>query len=157
MRIINKLLIFVVIGAMTSTAYGFETKTFIGLDSVAMETTVKYSNGSETYEFTGTRLRYGLEIDTGGSFGLEFISGVSDEVIDPFGDLFRLEIEDTIGIYLTAGKPFYFRVAWSFWNTKYTDVTSGVTDEDKVNSLEYGLGINYSLASNVTIYADYAV
>ena len=78
MRIINKLIIYLVLAAMTSTAYGFEAKTFIGLDSVAMETIVKYSNGS-------------------------------------------------------------------------------VTDEDKVNSLEYGLGINFSLTSNLTIYADYAV
>ena len=134
-----------------------EIKTFIGVDAVKIETTLSYLNGIEKYDFEGVRLKYGIENSQGGSAGIELISGDSDEKIDPFGSLFRLETGETFGLYATLGKPVYLRVGWSIWQTEYTDVAFNQTARETVNSLEIGLGINLLLGRNLTLYADWAV
>ena len=81
----------------------YEMVRFIGADVVQTETLITYANGDETYEFTGTRIRLGLEHRDGGSAGIEMISGDSDDIIDPFGNPFRLETDISIGFYEGGG------------------------------------------------------
>ena len=157
MRFNRILKILTILGALISTPVNAEIKTFIGADAVVIETTLTYSNGVEKYDLEGVRLRYGIENDAGGSAGIELISGDSDEKIDPFGNLFRLETGETFGVYATLGKPVYLRVGWSIWQTEYTDVALNATNRETVNSLEIGLGFNLLLGGNLTLYADWSV
>ena len=157
MRLNINLFILLTIVTLTSPSLSADIKTFIGVDAVEIETELTYANGAETYDLTGTRVRFGIENSQGGSAGMELISGSSDETLDPFGSLFRLETGETFGLYATLGKPVYLRVGWSIWETEYTDVALGLTDRDTVNALEIGLGFNLLLGRNLTLYADWAV
>lgn len=134
-----------------------ETNAFFGVDTVDTETVITYANGDETYNFTNLRVRYGFEDDAGGSAGIELISGDSDDIIDPFGSPFELKTSVGIGFYATLGKPVYLRVGWSTWDTEYTDLTSDVTDTERVRSFEIGFGVNLLLNRNFTFYGDYSI
>ena len=157
MRLNKKLLFLITMMALVSSPVSAEIKTFIGIDAVEIETELKYLQGTETYDLEGVRLRYGIENSQGGSAGIELISGDSDETLDPFGSLFRLETGETFGLYATLGKPVYLRVGWSMWQTEYTDVALDQTNRETVNSLEIGLGFNLLIGRNLTLYADWAV
>jgi len=157
MRLNINLIALLAIAALTSPSLSAEIKTFIGVDALEIETVLTSADGPETYDFTGTRLRYGIENSQGGSAGMELISGDSDETLDPFGRLFRLETGETFGLYATLGKPVYLRVGWSIWQTEYTDVALGLVNKETVNALEIGLGFNLLLGRNLTLYADWAV
>ena len=150
-------LITVITLALVPPSASADIKTFIGVDAVKIETTLTYLNGVENFDFEGVRLRYGIENSAGGTAGIELISGDSDEKIDPFGDLFKLETGETFGLYATLGKPVYLRVGWSIWQTEYSEVASNVIDKETVNSLEIGLGFNLLIGRNLTLYADWAV
>ena len=157
MRLNIKLIVLLAVAALTSPSLSAETKTFIGIDAVEIETILTYANGAEVYDLVGTRLRFGIENSQGGSAGVEFISGGSDETLDPFGSLFRLETSETFGLYATLGKPVYIRVGWSIWETEYTDVAIGLVNKETVNSLEIGIGFNLLLGRHLTLYVDWAV
>ncbi len=157
MRLNFKLIVLLAVAALTSPSLSADIKTFIGIDAVEIETTLTYANGFEVYDLVGTRLRFGIENSQGGSAGIEFISGDSDETLDLFGSLFRLETDVTFGLYATLGKPVYIRVGWSIWETEYTDVALGLVNKETVSSLEIGLGFNLLLGRNLTLYVDWAV
>ena len=169
MRIIFKLIALIVMGVMVFPVYGeryqsarnrdraTEYRTVVGVDAIVRETEIIYLNGSETYKYSGFRLRYGIESSEGASMGIEYIPGGSDEQIDPFGALFRLETGDTLGVYFTIGKPFHFRLGWSIWESTYTRVSTGESVSDTLSALELGLGLNASIGSNFSVFADYSV
>lgn len=158
MRLNINLIALLAVAALTSPSLSAEIKTFIGVDAVEIETVLTAANGPRSYDFTGTRVRFGIENSQGGSAGMELISGDSDETFDiPSSTLFRLETGPTFGLYATLGKPVYLRVGWSIWQTEYTDVALGLTNKETVNSLEIGLGLNLLLGRNLTLYADWAV
>jgi hypothetical protein len=157
MRLNKNLLFLITVMVLVSSPVGAEIKTFIGIDAVKIETTLTYLNGQEKYDLEGVRLRYGIENSRGGSAGIELISGDSDEKLDPFGDLFKLETGETFGLYATLGKPVYLRVGWSIWQTEYSNVALNVVDRETVNSLEIGLGFNLLVGRNLTLYADWSV
>ena len=136
---------------------GYEYKTFFGVDVIDLETDLDYDNGSETYEYTGVRLRYGIESAEGASAGIEFIPVLSDDTIDPFGDEFELEIGPSLGAYFTVGKPIYFRLGLSVADTEYTAVEADVSDDDLLTAIDYGLGFNYSPSPQMTIYGEYSI
>jgi len=153
----KKLVVLLTIGVLASPSLRAEIKTFVGIDAVQTETVLTYANGDETYDFTGVRLRYGIENSDGGSAGFEIITGDSDDITDPFGNPFRLETGESFGVYATLGKPVYVRVGWSIWETEYTDLTTDITDKESVDSLEIGVGVNLLLGRNLTVYAEYAL
>ena len=157
MRLNKNLFFLLTVLALVSSPVSAEIKTFIGIDAVQIETKLTYADGREKYDLEGIRLRYGIENDAGGSAGIELISGDSDETIDPFGDLFRLETDTAFGLYATLGKPVYLRVGWSIWQTEYTDVALNEINKETVNSLEIGFGFNLLIGRNLTLYADWAV
>lgn len=157
MRLNKNLIFLITVMALASSPVSAEIKTFIGIDAVKIETELTYSNGAETYDLEGIRLRYGIENDAGGSVGIELISGDDDEKLDPFGSLFKLETDTTFGLYATLGKPVYLRVGWSIWETEYTDVAINLVNKETVYSLEIGLGFNLLIGRNLTLYADWAV
>ena len=157
MRLNKSLIVLITVTVLASPSLSAEIKKFIGIDAVEIETELTYANGAETYDLEGIRVRYGIENDVGGSAGIELISGDSDETLDPFGSLFRLETDTTFGLYATLGKPVYLRVGWSIWQTEYTDVALDLTNKETVNSLEIGLGFNLLIGRNLTLYADWAV
>lgn len=134
-----------------------EIRTFVGVDTVEMETELRYSNGDEIYEFEHLRLRYGWETDAGGSFGFEILSGEKDDTLDPFGTPFELETEPAIGFYATLGKPIYLKIGWSRWNTIYTNLVTDEPDSERIDSYEIGVGINLLLGRMATFYADYTL
>jgi hypothetical protein len=167
MRVKFKTIILIILGSAVLPALGDEyqglrapppeKKMFLGLDYVGWETELTYANGKEKYEFDGPRLRWGLEYTKGASIGLEFIPSDSDQIIDPFGALFELETGNTLGAFLTVGRPFHVRIGWSIWEAKYTDVATGVSARDTINAFELGLGLNFSVTPKFSIYADYSV
>lgn len=131
-------------------------KLFLGVESVSIDTNLDYDNGDEDYEFSGARLKIAGEFSEGALVGLELLSGDTDEVIDPFGDPFELKTDTAVGLFLHLGRPFYFRLAWSFWDTEYTDLTTNVTEKEEVSAFEYGVGYQLWLGSNLSVYADYS-
>jgi len=157
MRLDKSLIVLIAVTVLVSPSLSAEIKKFVGIDAVEIETELTYANGAETYDLEGIRIRYGIENDAGGSAGIELISGDSDETLDPFGNLFKLETGETFGLYATLGKPVYLRVGWSMWETEYTDVALNLTNKETVNSLEIGLGFNLLIGRNLTLYADWAV
>jgi len=159
MRLNINLIALLAIATLTSPSLSAEIKTFIGVDAVEIETVLTAAGVPRTYDFTGTRVRFGIENSQGGSAGMELISGDSDETFDiPSGTLFRLETGETFGLYATLGKPVYLRVGWSIWQTEYTAIVpAGPTNKETVNALEIGLGLNLLLGRNLTLYADWAV
>ncbi len=48
-------------------------------------------------------------------------------------------------------------MGWSTWDTEYTDLTSDVTDTERVRSFEIGFGVNLLLNRNFTFYGDYSI
>jgi len=155
---LNKILIgLLTVTAFASTSVRAEIRTFVGVDVVEIETILKYANGFEIYDFEGARLRFGIENDAGGSAGFEIISGDSDETFDPFGNLLKLETGEAFGVYATLGKLVHLRVGWSIWQTEYSLAALNLLNKETVNSLEIGLGANFSLGRNLTIYADWTV
>jgi hypothetical protein len=167
MRVKFKTIILIILGSAVLPAHGAEYqglrapppeyKMIFGLDYIVRETEITYANGKEKYDFAGPRLRWGLEYIRGASIGLEFIPSDSDQIIDPFGALFELEAGNTLGAYLTVGRPFHVRIGWSIWEAKYTDVATGVSARDTINAFEIGLGLNTSVTPRFSIYADYSV
>ncbi|MDH3219782.1 MAG: outer membrane beta-barrel protein [Gammaproteobacteria bacterium] len=155
MRVLSKLAAIIILAAAASPGYAAEMKTFFGIDAVEMESTLGYSNGNETYEFTGVRLRYGLEAREGGSAGIEIMPAMEDEQIDPFGDLFELSIGPSLAAYFTIGKPVYLRLGFSFTEFEYTDIASGISDKDTASAIELGLGFNISPSENLTFYGEF--
>ena len=135
----------------TETLY----RTFFGVDVVEMESELDYDNGSETYEYTAVRFRYGIETDRGGSAGIEFMPAVDDKTIDPFGFEFELETGPSIGAYFTVGKPVYLRVGLSLTELEYTDVETGTSDDDRVAALDLGIGFNHSYSNRMTFYGEF--
>lgn len=142
------------LGTFIAPATAAEYNSFIGADAITMKTDISYIAGTETYEFTGVRLRYGLETADGASVGLEFIPPLEDEVIDPFGDLFRLEVGPSLGAYFSVGSPVYLRLGISIAKTEYSDVALGLTDSDSLTFFDIGLGFNISFGPHLTLYAD---
>ncbi len=130
-------------------------RTFFGVDVVSMESELDYQNGSEDYEYTAVRFRYGIESDSGGSAGIEFMPPVDDETTDPFGDDFELETGPSLGAYFTVGKPVYLRVGLSITDFEYTDVASGTSDSDRVAAIDLGIGFNHSVGNTLTFYGEY--
>ncbi len=157
MRLDKYLIALTTVTALASPPLAAEIKTFIGIDAVEIETELKPSNIVLKYQLTGIRLRYGIENDAGGSAGMEIISGDSDTDLDQFGNPLTLETGETFGLYATLGKPVYLRVGWSIWQTELTDPAFSLITKETVNSLEIGLGINFLLGRNLTLYADWAV
>ena len=154
----NKILIVLItVTTLASPSLSAEIKTFIGIDAVEIETELIASDVILKYELTGVRLRYGIENSSGGSAGMELISGDSDTALDQFGDPLTLETSETFGIYATLGKPVYLRVGWSIWQTELDDPSRGLLTKETVNSLEIGLGFNLLIGRNLTLYADWAV
>ena len=170
----SKILLFMVLIAAWATpsfgeesTFGKEThsswksKPFIGIDAVKQETTLTYANGDELYEFEHVRLRLGYEHPAGGSAGIELLSGAKDDVLDPFGTPFELEVGEAFGIYATIGKPVYLRIGWATWETGYTNLTTDITDTYTVDSYDIGIGFNFSLGdrltSRVTVYGEYSI
>ncbi len=153
MNIKNILVIFFILTPVSASA---EVRTFIGLEAVMIETNIDYNNGSEDYEFSGGRLKYGAEFSDGGIAGIEILSGDKDDIIDPFGTPFRLETDTAIGIFAHLGRPFYFRMGWSVWDSEYTDLVSGITDKEEVSAIEYGVGFRLPLGSGLEVYTDYS-
>lgn len=135
---------------------GTSAKLFLGVESVSIDTNLSYDNGGEDYEFSGARLKIAGEFSEGGLVGLEFLGGDTDDTIDPFGTPFELKTDTAVGLFLHLGRPFYFRLAWSFWDTEYTDLTSNVTEKEEVSAFEYGIGYQLRIGSNLSVYADYS-
>ncbi len=136
---------------------GYEYETFFGIDVIDVETELNYDNGSEDYEYTGVRLRYGIESAEGASAGIEFIPVLDDDTIDPFGNEFELEVGPSLGAYFTVGKPIYFRLGLSVADTEYTAVEADVSDDDLMTAIDYGLGFNYSPSPRMTLYGEYLI
>ncbi len=167
MRVKFKTILLIVLGSAVLPALGDEyqglrapppeKEMFVGLDYVVRETEISFANGKEKYDFAGPRLRWGLEYTKGASIGLEFIPSDSDQQIDPFGALFELEAGNTLGAFLTIGRPFHVRLGWSIWEAKYTDVATGVSARDTINAFEIGLGLNTVVTDKFSIYVDYSV
>jgi len=167
MRVKLETIILILLGSAVLPAHGAEYqglrapppeyKMFLGLDYIVRETELTYATGKEKYDFAGPRLRWGLEYTKGASIGLEFIPSDSDQTIDPFGALFELEAGNTLGAFLTVGKPLHVRIGWSIWEATYTDVATGASARDTVSSFEIGLGLNTSLTPRFSIFADYSV
>jgi len=167
MRIKIKLFILIVMGSMVLPVYGAsyptikekppENKMYLGADVVVRQIKLIASNGSIKYDFEGIRLRYGLEYTGGASVGIEYIPSDSDVQLGVFGNQLELEHGDTLGLYLTIGKPVHLRIGWSTWQAKFTDVASGISDRDTLNAFEVGLGFNTSIGSKFSIFADYSV
>ena len=141
---------------LLSTSINAETRVFVGVDSVSSDTNIDYDNGEENYEFSGGRLKIGAEFSEGGVVGLEFLGGDTDEDIDPFGTPFELKTDTSVGMFFHLGRPFYFRLGWSYWDTEYTDLNSNITEKERVSSFEYGVGYQLWIGSNMAIYADYS-
>ena len=141
--------------AMASPCYGAEMRTFFGVDAISMETSLEYVGGTETYEYSGLRLRYGVESSEGGSAGIEFIPRLDDRQVDPFGNLFELVTGPSIGAYFTVGAPVYLRLGISVSETEYTDVAAGDSDKDTVSAIDVGIGFNFSASSNLTFYGEF--
>lgn len=140
---------------LTPTTSNAETTTFLGIQSVEIETTLDYADGSEDYEFTGTRLQFGAEFSEGGVAGIEITSGDTDETIDPFGTPFELETKPAFGIFANMGRPFYFRLGWTVWDTEYTNLNTDVTVKEEVSTIDYGIGIQLPIGKHIKVYADY--
>ncbi len=162
MRTLNPLLVFagIMLLPLSAQAQNFraesdEYRTFFGIDTVSMEALLKYDNGEEEYKFTTVRFRYGIESDKGGSAGIEFMTPADDKTVDPFGDEFELETGPSIGAYFTVGKPVYLRVGLSFTQFEYTDVASGVSDDDSVAAIDLGIGFNHTVNNQFTLYGEF--
>lgn len=140
---------------MPSAAHSVEYRTFFGVDAISMDTEISYSNGSESYEYTGLRLRYGIESDEGGSAGLEFIPALSDETVDTFGQRFELELGPSIGGYITVGKLVYVRLGVSIASSTYTELSTGLSDSDNLLVIDVGLGFNYAISTDITLYGEW--
>lgn len=134
-----------------------EARYFIGVESVSSETELDYDNGEEDYEHAGGRLKIGAEFIEGGIAGIEFFSGDEDQDIDPFGTPFELKTDTSFGIFAHMGRPFYFRLAYSFWDAEYTDLNSGITDEEEISTIEYGVGFQFWIGYSLSVYADYSI
>ncbi len=134
-----------------------ETRYFIGVESVSSDTEFDYDNGEEQYEHAGGRIKIGAEFVEGGIAGVEFLSGDEDEDIDPFGTPFELKTDTSFGFFAHIGRPFYFRLAYSVWDAEYTDLNSGITDEEEISTIEYGFGYQLWLGSSLSLYADYSI
>ena len=157
MHLKNGLTFFLFTFLIASTAINAEIKLFVGVESVSTDTNLDYVNGEEDYTFSGGRLKIGLESSEGGIFGLEFLGASSDETIDPFGTPFELKTDTSVGLFFHLGRPFYLRLAWSYWDTEYTDLDISFTDREEISSFEYGIGYQLWLGSNLAIYADYSI
>ena len=142
---------------LTSTALQAETRFFFAVETVKSDIELDYANGTENYEHTAGRVKLGGEFVQGGIVGFEFLSATEDEIIDPFGTPFELSTDTSIGIFAHIGRPFYLRLAYSEWDTQYTDLSNGLVDEDTVSTLEYGFGYQLWLGSNLALYADYSI
>ncbi len=158
MRFVKYPIALLAVASLTASPAGAtEVRTFIGVDSVETETELKYLNGKETYNLEQLRLRFGWEVEAGGSFGFELLSGDKDDTLDPFGTPFEYEADPAIGIYATLGKPVYLKIGWSRWHTTYTDLSIDLADTENVDSYEIGFGVNLLLGRTATIYADYTL
>jgi len=155
MRMKARLLGAILFLLVPSTAYSVEYRTFFGADVIKMDTELSYSNGSESYEYTGLRLRYGIESDEGGSAGFEFIPALSDDTVDTFGQPFELELGPSLGGYITVGKLVYVRLGVSFSDSTYTDLSTGLSDSDVLLVIDVGLGFNYGVTRDITLYGEW--
>ena len=155
MRMKARLLGAILFLMIPSTAYSVEYRTFFGVDAIKMDTELSYANGSERYEYTGLRLRYGIESDEGGSAGIEFIPALTDDTIDTFGQPFELELGPSLGGYLTIGKPVYLRLGVSWSGSEYTDLSTGLSDSDTLLVIDVGLGFNYAISTDITLYGEW--
>jgi hypothetical protein len=142
---------------LTSTALNAETRYFLAIETVNANIELDYANGREDYELSSGRIKFGAELVESGIVGFEFLSAAEDEIVDPFGTPFELSTDASIGIFAHMGRPFYLRLAYSEWNAEYADLGSGLVDEEKLSTLEYGLGYQLWLGSSLSIYADYSI
>jgi len=167
MRVKIKLFILIVLGTMALPAFGASYRTikekpaeyrmYFGADVVVRQIELIAGNGSIKYDFEGIRLRYGLEYTGGASVGIEYMPSDNDVQLGVLGNQLELEHGDTLGLYMTIGKPVHLRIGWSVWEAKFTDLNSGLSDSDTLNAFEVGLGFNTSIGSNFSIFADYSV
>lgn len=157
MRLNNNLLALISLALLTSSSLRAETTTFLGIQAVKIDTELDYDNGDEDYKFTSARLQYGADLSEEGVIGLEILTGDTDDVLDPFGTPFELKTDTAFGIFFNIGRPFYFRLAWTFWDTEYTNLDTDVTEEEEVSTFDFGIGYQMSLGSNLSLYADYVI
>jgi len=133
-----------------------ENNLIIGGDVMDMEVRLGYAQGSDVFSYQGTRFRVGMESDTKGmAFGLEYTPSVIDEEPNVVGTEFSLEVDDTIGIFFTAGSLAYFRLGWSTWKTEYTHLATGTSNWARSHAVDYGIGFKTPLGPNITIYGEY--
>ncbi|MCP4187344.1 MAG: porin family protein [Gammaproteobacteria bacterium] len=140
--------------ALASQPLNAETNTFVGIETVKINTTFDYASGSEDYSFSGQRIKYGVQFSDGGIIGIELLTGDSDDTFDASNTPYRLETDTAIGLFVNIGQPYYLKLGWSFWDTEYTDLNLDVVDQEVLSSFEFGLGFRFALGSNLKAYGD---
>ncbi|MCP4492063.1 MAG: hypothetical protein GY820_32870 [Gammaproteobacteria bacterium] len=133
-----------------------ETDTFVGIEAVKINTTLDYASGSEDYEFSGQRFKYGMQFSDGGIFGIELLTGDSHDTLDSAGTPYRLETDTSVGLFINVGQPYYLKLGWSLWDTEYTNLDLDVIDKEVLSSFEFGLGFRFALGSNLKAYGDFS-
>ena len=150
-----KVTLVAIAAALISPAVMAESDLIIGGEIMEMEVKLGYAQGNDVFTYEGTRFRIGMESDAGFGVGLEYTPAVEDEAANVVGTPFRLEVGDTLGVYMTAGSWVYFRLGWSSWETTYTRLDTGVSNGARSNALDYGVGFRTPIAPGLTLFGEY--
>lgn len=156
MRTNIKLSLMFTAGILLSPASLAESQLIIGGDIVEMEVRLGYAQGVDTFTYKGNRIRFGVESDIGVSLGIEYTPTLADEAYNVVGTRFELEVQDTIGLFFTGGSEWvYFKLGYSSWQTEYTHIATGISNQARLSALEYGLGFKIPIGSHLTVYGEY--
>lgn len=137
--------------AGTAQAGGF----YLGADAVSLSTELDYAFGTEDYSTTHLRLKAGYEFADFLAVEAHLAGAGDDTGVDPFGDLYKFDTGNIIGIYLKPKTPFskanvYGLIGLSQWDTTYTDVAFPIfKDNETVNMFGFGVGGEFNITKNL--------
>lgn len=127
---------------------------YLGADVVTLSTELDYQP-KENYSTTHLRVKSGYAFSDILAFEIHVTGAGDDSSIDPYDNLYKFDIRNTLGIYVkprtNVGKAnVYGLVGFSSWDTAYTKIIPpGTREKDSAVMFGAGLGGEFNITDNL--------
>lgn len=125
---------------------------YIGVDYYAFNTAMKNNNVDTVFYGKQQRIRVGYQGYHVG-FELDFLTDQNDTNASGY---LNYKVGPAVGAYmLLHGEWFYGKIGALMTDSTLKSISSGVSDDDTLRQFSAALGIEYEIAKNLFINADY--